>query len=194
MSKYQTSFKTSDSILLITTMILSILSWYIQNCTVKHLISYPHGIESWLENKKIQLVCWLYQGVGYADVGYKEFYVLLLLSNLSNTIILDNVVTISAGHYLKVGTSFLCTELALVRTVSAVILRVALPGGGNAASVVAEELWGGAGHIDTTGLVTVVTAVVLWVTAESGWYAAPGRTLEFSRRTCRLWTIHMYTN
>lgn len=175
-------------------MILSIILWYLQNCIVKPLISYPTGVGPWSENKKSQLVCWLYQGVGYADVVYKEFYVLLLLSKLSNTIILDNNVTSSVIHYLKVGTSLLCTELALVRTVSAVVLRVALPGGGNAASVVAEELWGGAGHVDATGLVTVVATVVLWVTAESGWYAAPGRTLELSRRTCRLWTIHMYNN
>lgn len=167
-------------------MILSILSWYHQNCTVKHLISYTHGIRK--QEKSINLL------TTYADVGYKEFYVLLLLSKWSNTIILDNVVTSSAKHYLKVGTSFLCTELALVRTVSAIVLRVALPGGGNATSVVAEELWGGAGNVDTTGLVTVVAAIVLWVTAESGWYAAPRRTLELSRRTCRLWTIHMYTN
>lgn len=75
---------------------------------------------------------------------------------------------------------------ALVGSVSAVVLAVALPGVGHAASVVALELRGAARDVDAARLVGEVSAVVLRVALEGRGDAASRRTRELRRAATRL--------
>lgn len=68
---------------------------------------------------------------------------------------------------------------ALVGAVPAVVLRVALPGVGHAATVVALELRGAAGHVDAAALVAEVPTIVLRVTLERRGDTPTGFTHEF---------------
>ena len=56
--------------------------------------------------------------------------------------------------YLEVSASFFSAKVTLVGAVAAVVLAVALPGGGDAATVAAPELAGLAGHVQA--------AVFIW--------------------------------
>jgi len=86
---------------------------------------------------------------------------------------------------LKVRASFRRAELALVRTVAAIVLRVALPGRGDATIVGTGELVGVASDVRTAHFVAVITAVVLGIAVEGHGYAATGFTLELARAARR---------
>lgn len=88
---------------------------------------------------------------------------------------------------MKVRARFLGAKVALVRTVTAVVLRVALPRGRHAPAVVAQELSGRARDVCAPGLVAVVAAVVLAVTAERAGHATAGTALPFARRARRFY-------
>lgn len=88
---------------------------------------------------------------------------------------------------LEVRASFRCAELALVGAVAAVIFGIALPSCGDAAIIGASELISAAGHIRTTHLIAIITAIVLGIAVECHWYATTGFALELvcaARRFC----------
>lgn len=82
--------------------------------------------------------------------------------------------------HLEIRAGLFGAEIALVRTVAAIVFRVALPRGRHTPPVVAQELGGRARDVRAPGLVAVVAAVVLAVAPESPGDAAAGAALPFS--------------
>lgn len=67
---------------------------------------------------------------------------------------------------LEVRASLFSTEVALVRSIAAIVLRIALPDVGNASAVLASKLRSRASHISALKLVRMVATIVFLIAAE----------------------------
>lgn len=88
-------------------------------------------------------------------------------------------VTRSRAGELEIGAGLLRTEVSLIAAVATIVLAVASPHAGNAASIGAGKLGRGTGHIAAVQLIRVVATVVLLVAAEVQWNATSRFALEF---------------